>query len=210
MQHLLRDDIQRILIRVLRNETDAEMLPHPLMREILSPQANPPYLKWKHFLTQKDQSESSEQSTVTTLEIDVFVSENVSISDTVDLPEEIISPSSVGEVTFPHLFHYEDLEIECEECHHEINAAKLITPHDEYFNDFWIDCNICHNGNEIVRMEAQACSNCHHSHPHNIADETLCAKVVIHQSCWSCHEVGTGVMASESCEMCHTGERKEI
>jgi hypothetical protein len=162
------------------------------------------------YSDEKDQPESPEQSTVTALTTSVFMSKDASNTDTVDMPEEIISPSSVGEVTFPHLFHFEDLEIECVECHHEINAAKLITPHDEYFNDFWIDCNICHNGNETVRMEAQACSECHHTHPYGIADETLSAKVVIHQSCWGCHEVGTGAAASESCEMCHIGERKKI
>ncbi|UCH64797.1 MAG: hypothetical protein JSW63_09220 [Ignavibacterium sp.] len=162
------------------------------------------------YSDEKDQPENKELSPLTISNAPAFVSGNVSNLDTVEMPDEIISSSSVGEVTFPHLFHYEDLEFECEECHHEINAAKLITPHDKYFSDFWIDCNICHNGNETVKMEAQACSNCHHSHPHNIADETLCAKVVIHQSCWECHEVGTGVAASESCEMCHTGERKKI
>jgi hypothetical protein len=29
--------------------------------------------------------------------------------------------------------------------------------------------------------------------------------VVLHQNCWKCHEVETGVEASESCEQCHTG-----
>ena len=159
---------------------------------------------------EKDQPEIIELSTITNSTSTTFELENTSISDTVEIPEEIISPSSVGEVTFPHLLHYEDLEIECDECHHEINAAKLITPHDDYFKDFWIDCNICHNGNETPRMEAQACSECHHTHPYGIADETLSAKVVIHKNCWECHEVETGIAASESCKMCHIGERKKI
>ena len=157
-----------------------------------------------------DHTECRELTTVTNLTSPAFLSVNTAISDTVEMPDEIISPSSVGEVTFPHLFHYEDLEFDCEECHHELNAAKLNMPHDEYFNDFWIDCNICHNGNQTARMEAQACSECHHTHPYGIADETLSAKVVIHKNCWKCHEVETGVTASESCTMCHTGERKKI
>jgi hypothetical protein len=162
------------------------------------------------FSDEKDQPEKIEQTTVTISTTLAILADNVSIPDTVEMPDEIISPSSVGEVTFPHLFHYEDLEFECVECHHEINAAKLITPHDEYFSDFWIDCNICHNGNETARMEAQACSECHHTHPYGIADETLSAKVVIHKNCWECHEIETGIAASESCEMCHIGERKKI
>jgi hypothetical protein len=162
------------------------------------------------YSDENDQPEKIEQRTIMISTAPAFVSKDVSKLDTVGMPDEIISPSSVGEVTFPHLFHYEYLEIECEECHHEINAAKLITPHDEYFNDFWIDCNICHYGNEKARMEAQTCSECHHTHPYGIADETLSAKVVIHKNCWECHEVESGVAASESCEMCHTGERKKI
>ncbi|MHA2100660.1 MAG: cytochrome c3 family protein [Candidatus Kariarchaeaceae archaeon] len=162
------------------------------------------------YSDEKNQSENLDQSTVTNSTLPVLVVENASIPDTVEIPEEIISPSAVGEVSFPHLFHFEDLEFECVDCHHEINAAKLITPHNEYFNDFWIDCNICHNGNETVRMEAQACSACHHTHPYGIADETLSAKVVIHKNCWQCHEVETGLAASKSRELCHTGERKKI
>lgn len=127
--------------------------------------------------------------------------------DSVDIPEEIISPSYVGEVIFPHLFHYEDLEIECKECHHEINAAKLNIPHEEYFKDFWIDCNICHNGDNSSKMEAHDCSDCHHSQLTNIADETLSAKVVIHENCWTCHDIGRGQDASNNCEVCHSGEK---
>jgi hypothetical protein len=27
--------------------------------------------------------------------------------------------------------------------------------------------------------------------------------VILHKNCWKCHEVETGVEASESCELCH-------
>ena len=162
------------------------------------------------FSDEKNENEFIEHSTVTYSTSQEIVSTDNSTLDTMQVPEEIMSSSSVGEVIFPHLFHYEDLDYECEECHHEVNAAKLITPHDEYINDFGIDCNICHNGNDKTRMEAQACSECHREHPYGIADETLSAKVVIHKNCWGCHEVETGIAASESCELCHTGERKKI
>lgn len=115
----------------------------------------------------------------------------------------IKSPSSVGEVVFPHELHFDGLEIECKTCHHEINAEKLNIPHEGYFDDFWIDCRICHGTHEGKMTQAQACSNCHHDSPTDIADETLSAKVVIHKNCWECHDVETGEQASNSCRICH-------
>ena len=62
-------------------------------------------------------------------------------SDSIISPPSVItSPSSLGEVNFQHEFHYEDLEIECQTCHHEVDAVKLNIPHKEYFEDFWISC----------------------------------------------------------------------
>ncbi len=130
--------------------------------------------------------------------------------DTLEIPEELISPSSVGEVSFPHLFHFEDLDIECQECHHEINATKLNTPHPDYFKSSWINCKTCHNGSEKIKQKVYTCSKCHHTNPTNITDETLSTKVVVHKNCWNCHEVGTGAEASESCEMCHSGEKTKF
>ena len=119
-------------------------------------------------------------------------------------PKAVIrSPSSVGEVVFPHKLHFEELEIECDECHHETDAAKLQMPHEEYFEDFWIDCRICHNDNEVV-SKPQACANCHHNSPANNADQTLSAKVVIHKNCWECHDMETGEEASQNCIFCHS------
>lgn len=121
------------------------------------------------------------------------------------IPQAIKSPSSVGAVNFPHQQHYEDFEIECKECHHETNAAELKFPHDNYFDDYWIDCKICHHQTGEITLAAHSCSKCHHDSPANIADETLSSKVVIHKSCWGCHEMETGVEASQSCKFCHTG-----
>ena len=45
------------------------------------------------------------------------------------------------------------------------------------------------------------------ANPRNIADETLSAKVVVHQQCWKCHPVGTGKEASAVCEKCHSGKK---
>ena len=109
----------------------------------------------------------------------------------------------MGDLKFSHDLHTDDLELECTECHHETHAQKLDLAHPEYFEDFWIDCQICHNTEAV--QEAQACSNCHHSNLEDIADETRSAKVVLHQSCWSCHELHTGAEASAGCETCHEG-----
>ena len=113
------------------------------------------------------------------------------------------APSSIGEVVFPHQLHFEDLEFECQTCHHETNASTLRMPHEEYFNDFWIDCIICHRGDGSAVSQPQTCSNCHHDSPVSIADETLSAKVVIHKKCWECHELEKGEKASQSCSACH-------
>ena len=122
------------------------------------------------------------------------------------IPPLIVSPSCAGDVEFPHQMHFDDMGMSCEECHHEINAAQLSMPHTEYFDDFWIDCLACHTDSETPSA-TQACSSCHHSDPTGIADETLSSKVVIHKSCWTCHEIGTGGEASATCDTCHQEER---
>jgi len=130
-------------------------------------------------------------------------------SDRIQDPQEtqpgpiIKSPSSIGEVAFPHQFHFEDLEFECQTCHHETNASTLKMPHEDYFEDFWIDCRICHKAAGTSSSQPQSCSNCHHDSPTDIADETLSAKVVIHKNCWQCHEMEKGEKASQSCSVCH-------
>lgn len=113
----------------------------------------------------------------------------------------------VGEVRFPHQEHVNDLELPCDECHHETNAAPLAIPHDDIFRDFWVDCQICHHPEGSPELEPQSCSNCHRRTAGDVADETLSAKVVIHRRCWSCHESGTGVEASKSCGDCHAKSR---
>ena len=113
--------------------------------------------------------------------------------------------SLMGEVIFPHDEHSEEMEVECEECHHETNAASLEFPHPQLFTDFWVDCQICHHEPGAPDLEPQSCSSCHRATTEDAADETLSAKVVIHQLCWSCHEIGVGAEASEVCEDCHTG-----
>jgi hypothetical protein len=119
-----------------------------------------------------------------------------------EVTEVIEWPSAAGDVSFPHRFHAEDLEIPCADCHHETNAGRLDMPHPEFFDDFWIRCESCHE-EAVARAPSQACSACHHDSPVTIADETLSSKVVIHQSCWTCHEVSTGADASASCRSCH-------
>lgn len=121
----------------------------------------------------------------------------------------IVSPSTLGEVEFPHQFHFEDLEVECQTCHHETNATVLKMPHADYFEDFWIDCRICHKSDSPAVSRPQACSTCHHDSPTDIADETLSAKVVIHKNCWECHELEKGENASRGCSDCHKQVRDE-
>ena len=117
------------------------------------------------------------------------------------VPEEVIFASAVGTVTFPHLLHQE-MEIPCEDCHHETLAEELSMPHPEYFADFWIQCVTCHRTGLRANC-AQQCSTCHHSSPSTVADESLSTKVVIHQACWECHPVGRASEATGSCRTCH-------
>lgn len=119
------------------------------------------------------------------------------------MPGEIIIESSVGDVHFPHNLHVTDLGVGCGECHHQINAKVLDTPHAEYLTSSWINCQICHGTDSTDRQKYYQCSHCHHSDVENIADETLSAKVVVHKSCWNCHESGTGIEASKGCSECH-------
>jgi len=125
-----------------------------------------------------------------------------------DLPENIAFTSAVGNVLFSHNVHARELEIECVDCHHQIHAVELDTPHPDYLESSWITCDICHNPDSEVSGQYYKCSDCHQSDLGNIADETLSSKVVIHESCWQCHESGTGVQASEGCVICHVKEEK--
>ena len=128
-------------------------------------------------------------------------------SDTAEIPSQINIPSSVGEVIFRHQMHISDLSIKCVECHHQINAKTLNTPHPDYLESSWINCKVCHDESGKIRKKAYTCSDCHHSNPMDIADETLSSKVVIHKQCWKCHPVSTGKEASKSCEKCHSGKK---
>ena len=120
-------------------------------------------------------------------------------------PAEVIFASGIGVVTFPHELHV-DMEIPCEQCHHETIASGLSMPHPEYFEDFWIRCETCHRAT-VEPGCPQKCSQCHHGSPTTIADETLSSKVVTHRACWECHPTGTGSDASRGCDFCHRSDR---
>jgi hypothetical protein len=111
----------------------------------------------------------------------------------------------MGELIFDHVAHVEDMEIECDECHHETNAVPLDYPHAEYFDDLWIDCGTCHHESGSANPEPRSCYDCHDARSRDVADESLSPKVILHKNCWKCHEVETGREASESCELCHSG-----
>ena len=124
-----------------------------------------------------------------------------------EIPAVRIFLTSVGDVTFTHQMHYQDRGIQCTECHHQINAKKLVTPHPDYFKSSWISCGTCHNASDKAKQDLYSCSACHRVNPLDIADETLSAKVVVHKKCWKCHAVGTGKTASTSCVFCHSGKK---
>jgi len=127
----------------------------------------------------------------------------------IDPPDSVAWETALGEVVFPHAFHVDDLGVDCDSCHHETTATRLAMPHPGYFDDFWIDCAACH-GHAASSGSPKACSSCHPSTPGNVADETSSSKVVIHRSCWECHEVGQGPDASRSCQTCHPAGAEEI
>jgi hypothetical protein len=122
--------------------------------------------------------------------------------------EEILIESSVGYVIFPHDFHVTGVEMECVECHHQIHAVELDTPHPDYLTSSWIKCQSCHNPESESDQIYYLCGECHHTDPNNIADETLSSKVVVHKSCWKCHDTQTGVEASQGCVDCHVKNEK--
>ena len=130
------------------------------------------------------------------------------LEEALKIPDEILFESSVGDVFFSHKLHIKDLELECAECHHQIHAVDLDTPHPDYLTSSWTRCNTCHVTNSDRSNQYYKCSDCHHSEPSNLADETLSSKVVVHKSCWKCHESGTGVKASTGCSDCHVKNGK--
>jgi hypothetical protein len=125
-------------------------------------------------------------------------------------PAEQRSEPMMGDLIFDHDMHADELDLDCDDCHHETNAEPLEFPHQEYFHDFWIDCKSCHHEAGSPKLEPQSCYDCHDDELRGIADEHLSPKVILHQNCWECHEVETGAEASESCELCHTGMQGDI
>ena len=125
-----------------------------------------------------------------------------------DTPGDAMTFIERKDVRFPHEMHFANLEIECESCHHETRAETLKPPHPSYFEDFWANCETCHKP-AGQSSDSMACSSCHHDSPTDLADETLSSKVVVHQICWGCHEVGTGANASRSCRFCHSNTHNQ-
>ncbi|MBW2493499.1 MAG: cytochrome c3 family protein [Deltaproteobacteria bacterium] len=139
------------------------------------------------------------------VEEEEYSSEAAEETDELTAPELEPRPSSImGDLIFPHVEHVEDMELECDECHHETNAVPLNSPHESYFDDLWVDCGSCHHESGASDLEPKSCYECHDSKLRDIADERLSSKVILHKNCWKCHEVETGLAASESCELCHS------
>ena len=127
---------------------------------------------------------------------------------TPEVPEKITLESTFGNVVIPHDVHIKDVKLKCDACHHQIRASELDAPHPDYLTSSAVNCQTCHSTNSANRKKYYKCSGCHHSEPDDIADETLSTKVVIHKSCWKCHEAGTGAQASRGCSNCHEGEEQ--
>ncbi len=117
-------------------------------------------------------------------------------------PTESRAFSASDKPRFSHEQHVHQQHLQCIECHHEIDAARLDTPHDAYLSASGIDCRVCHQGTSR-RHEPQTCANCHPITPTDVADETLSAKVVIHRTCWRCHPTSDGATAADGCGTCH-------
>jgi hypothetical protein len=122
------------------------------------------------------------------------------------VPDEIKTPSHIGEVYFPHRAHSEEFDVECAGCHHRIRASTLNIPHSFTTRDNWKDCTFCHNP-DTQGQDLYSCRNCHNKLDKNYMKQALSYKVVIHKSCEECHEIGKGVEASKSCKFCHTGPK---
>jgi len=123
----------------------------------------------------------------------------------VKAPETVDFPSPVGEVVFPHQMHSEDLGMDCEDCHHPIEAPPLESPHPQYFEQSSIKCQTCHHPADTAPQQ-QKCASCHDSDS-VIPNHELSSKVAIHNLCSGCHEIGTGKEASASCVVCHSGPK---
>ena len=117
-------------------------------------------------------------------------------------PAEPLPSTAMPKARFPHDEHVTLRHLECKECHHETNAHRLDTPHPEYLSGNGIECSVCHHGTDQPR-EPEACGDCHPVTPPSVADETLSAKVVIHETCWRCHPIGDQPNAQGVCLTCH-------
>ena len=151
---------------------------------------------------------------LTTADSEEVDSESASVTSEISSqdssPSSVKRPSIMGDILFDHEEHEEEADAECEDCHHETNAGPLEFPHEEYFHDLWIDCDSCHHEAGSPELEPQSCYDCHDEEKRGVADERLSPKVILHRNCWTCHEVETGVEASESCENCHSGMREDV
>jgi len=122
-------------------------------------------------------------------------------------PDMVTIPSHVGEVTFPHAMHADDLGIDCADCHHPVTAPALHTPHPETFQGCAVRCDTCH-GRTASEPADHRCATCHPARVDAAHDAIPSTKVALHKTCFGCHEVGTGPDASASCVNCHAGPKE--
>lgn len=121
-------------------------------------------------------------------------------------PEELVFPSPIGTVTFPHAFHVSDLGASCPDCHHPAAAPPLNTPHPQWLPKAGHQCLACHGKKETLASHF-ACSDCHSQPVPGSRGVVPSRKVAIHLTCARCHELGTAQDASKACGNCHGGEK---
>lgn len=121
-------------------------------------------------------------------------------------PEELVFPSPIGAVTFPHALHVSDLGASCPDCHHPAAAPPLNTPHPQWLPKAGHQCLACHGKKETLASHF-ACGDCH-SQPLPASHGVIPSrKVAIHLTCARCHELGTAQDASKACVHCHGGPK---
>lgn len=121
-------------------------------------------------------------------------------------PEELVFPSPIGTVTFPHALHVSDLGASCSDCHHIAAAPPLNTPHPQWLPKAGHQCLACHGKQEALG-KSYACAGCHSQALPASQGVIPSRKVAIHLTCARCHELGTAQDASKACANCHAGNK---
>ena len=110
-----------------------------------------------------------------------------------EIPEEIIFDSDVyksnrkGPVTFSHMNHAEDYELECSECHHEYQDGKNIWKE----GDTVKKCSSCHDPSKrqgnARKLSVAYLKNCKGCHKRLVREQG--STDAPYKKCYDCHEL---------------------